>query len=208
MKSNARIAAGIAIIILGLLVIITPRYLFPVCEEEDDSSMATSMGATATTDDMGTMQTTTGTMTDEMDGMDMGTTTGSTGADMDNMDMSGDTDMNMDDETDADMDMSSGHAACYYTSRGALMLGLLIMLGGAAMMLATSADAVRLLSLVLGGMGAVVILTPTYFLPICENPQMACHDGSEPLLIVLGGLLILIVAVLAAMANGRQQGQE
>lgn len=181
MKSNARIAAGIAIIILGLLVIITPRYLFPVCEE-DNSSPVTSMGATMTTDDMGTMDMSTGTAADDMDGMDM--------------------------DGDADMAMGASHADCFYTSRGALMLGLLIMLGGAAMMMATSANAVRLLSLVLGGMGAVVILTPTYFLPICENPQMACHDGSEPLLIVLGGLLILIAAVLAAMSGGRRPGQQ
>lgn len=173
MKSNVRVAAGVAIIILGLLVIITPRYLFPVCEEQNGhSGTATSMDATMSTDDM-----------------DMGTTAGSSTQDMD------------------EMDMSTGHADCYYTSRGALMMGLLIMLGGAAMMLATTANAVRLLSLVLGGMGAVVILTPTYFLPICENPQMACHDGAEPLLIVLGGLVILVAAVLASMAGNRQPGQ-
>ncbi len=199
MKSNVRIAAGIAIIILGLLVILTPRYLFPVCEDEGSAS-GVAMAATMTTDDMGTMttstDTTTGTMTGEMDN------------EMDEMDQTmDDMDAEMDD-MEAEMDMGAGPAPCHYTSRGALLLGLLIMLAGVAMMLATSANAARLLALVTGGLGAAVILLPTYFLPICESPQMQCHDGSEPLLIVLGALVIVVAAVVAAMAGKDRPGMD
>lgn len=206
MKSNVRISAGIVIIILGLLVIITPQYLFPVCEDSGgDSAVATSMGATVTTDDMGTgdamaMEDDMGTMTTPT-----GTTTGTMTDEMNNMEDEMD-EMNAEMD-EMDMSASGGHAPCYFTSRGALLLGLLIMLAGVAIMLATTADAIRLLSLLLGGLGVAVILTPTYILPICENQQMQCHDGSQQLLIVLGALVIIVAAVLAAMAGKDRSGQ-
>lgn len=177
MNNNVKIAAGMAIIILGLLVIITPRYLFPVCEfhsGDDASIVGTAMAATLTPEDGGMGGMGNGMGDEEMAGIGQGAS------------------------------MAGGHMQCYFTSRGALMLGLLIMAMGVAIMLARTTDAIRLLSLVTGAAGAAVVLLPTYFLPICENPQMPCHDGAEPLLIVLGTTILLVAAFLA-LFGGKDQ---
>jgi hypothetical protein len=204
-KTNVRIALGIVIIILGLLVAITPRYLFPVCEYHvSESSANTSMGANmttgTTTGSMDTMTSTTGTMTGAMNNMQTTTSTNSDSNGMAGMDM-GD---NSSDNGGASP--TTHHMQCYYTSRGALLLGLLTMLIGVGLIIATTAEAIRLLALVLGGTGVVVILTPTYFLPICENPQMACHDGSEPMLIVLGAAMLVVAAITALLSGKNQAG--
>ncbi|GBE57627.1 hypothetical protein BMS3Abin01_00548 [bacterium BMS3Abin01] len=199
MKTNVRLAAGIIIIILGLLIAITPRYILPVCDyqSKEDASMGQSIllaQATGMDGDMTTMTGTTGTTT----GMDGGMGT-STGMDDMNSDMAG-ADSKMDEGMEG-MDMSGGNSPCYFTSRGAITLGLIIMLIGLAVMIASTPEAVRLLALVLGGAGLLVILTPLYLLPVCENPQMACNKGAEQLLIVLGVATMLAAAVIALMAG-------
>ncbi len=214
MSKNVRLVAGITIIILGLLVAVTPRYIFPTCDYQshDDASLDTVVLAQAggIDGDTGAMTTTGGTSTGMGQSMSttgdmdvMGTSTSMDGADEGSMaGMNGTMDENMGDDM-AGMDMSGGHSPCYFTTRGAVALGLIIMLIGAAVIVASTADALRLLALVLGGTGVLVILTPTYLLPVCENPQMACHNGAEQLLIVLGALVLLVAAVMAAMAKDR-----
>jgi hypothetical protein len=213
-SKNVRLVAGITIIILGLLVAVTPRYIFPTCDYQshDDASLDTVVLAQAggLDGDTGAMTTTGGTSTGMGQSMSttgdmdvMGTSTSMDGADEGSMaGMNGTMDENMGDDM-AGMDMSGGHSPCYFTTRGAVALGLIIMLIGAAVIVASTADALRLLALVLGGTGVLVILTPTYLLPVCENPQMACHNGAEQLLIVLGALVLLVAAVMAAMAKDR-----
>lgn len=84
-----------------------------------------------------------------------------------------------------EMGSSSVPMGCYYTSKGSLLAGLLIVLIGIAIMIAKSA-ALQSLALVLAGAGLGVILIPTVLMPICHNPDMHCNHGTKPMLIVLG----------------------
>jgi len=204
-KTNTRIGVGIAIIILGLLVILTPRYLFPVCDfsSDGDSSNAATMAAAGGEGILLAQNGGTDQMAQAMDDMDTSTTMDG----MEGMDH-GDTAMEMDEEVDHGTMQSTGHMQCYYTYRGALMLGMLIMLIGVAVMLATTAEATRLLALVLGGTAVAVITLPTYVLPICENPQMECHDGSEPMLIVIGAVILAVAGAMAVFAGRKQPGAD
>lgn len=91
---------------------------------------------------------------------------------------------------------------CYYTARASLIMGLLIAIIGVALMIAKP-GALRALSLVLAGAGAIVVLIPTVIFPICQNPDMHCNQGAKPMLIVLG-LINMMIAVWLAFASERQ----
>lgn len=86
---------------------------------------------------------------------------------------------------------SSVSMGCYYTSRGALLAGLLIVLIGIAIIIAKPA-ALQSLALVLAGAGLGVILLPTVLMPICHNPDMHCNHGTKPMLIVLGMVTMIM----------------
>ncbi|MHB1390425.1 MAG: DUF4418 family protein [Thermoleophilia bacterium] len=128
MKKSSQIATGAGIAALGVLVAITPRYIFPVCEY---------FGVR--------------------------------------------------------MEVGSGSVpmGCYYTSRGALLAGFLILLIGITITMAKPA-AMQSLALVLAGAGLAVIAIPTFLLPICHNPDMHCNHGTQPMLIVLGLLTMMM----------------
>ena len=63
MKTNVRLAAGITIIILGLLVAVTPRYILPVCDyqSKEDASLGQTIVLAQATGVDGDMATMTGT---------------------------------------------------------------------------------------------------------------------------------------------------
>ncbi|MHB0867620.1 MAG: DUF4418 family protein [Thermoleophilia bacterium] len=92
------------------------------------------------------------------------------------------------------MEMGSGSVpmSCYYTSRGSLLAGLLIVLIGIAITTARPA-ALQSLALVLAGAGLGVFLIPTFLFPVCHNPEMHCNNGTKPMLLVLG-IVIMIMA--------------
>jgi hypothetical protein len=137
--------AGVVVTILGVLVAITPRYIFPVCEYF-------------------------GVRMQEMNG-------------------------------------TSEPMGCYYTARASLILGLVIVVVGIALFLATQPQTRSLLAMVLAGASVLVILTPTVFFPICHNPDMHCNKGSKPMLIVLGIASLITAAWLVASAASAKKSK-
>lgn len=98
----------------------------------------------------------------------------------------------------------TGYMPCHYTAIASYMVGLLIFLMGAALLLAKSGDAVRLLAMVLGGAAVAVILIPSVF-PICPNPDDPCNHGAKPMLMVLG-IVTLIVSGWLGLSSRRPAG--
>jgi len=137
MKQSTRIGLASAVIALGILVAITPRFLFSICEY-NGIFMQLGAGKTA-------------------------------------------------------------HMSCYYTARGAYILGALVALIGITMLLATTREALRLLSVILGGAGIGVILLPIVY-PICMNPDEPCNHGTKPMLIVLG-IIVAMIAIFSGFSS-------
>ena len=134
MKNSTTTGAGSAVIALGALIALTPRFLFSVCEY-NGIFMQMGMGKTA-------------------------------------------------------------HMPCYFTARGAYIVGILIALIGITIVLAKARETVRLLSVVLAGAAIAVVLLPVVF-PICPNPDDPCNHGAQPMLIVLGIITFMVAGWLA-----------
>jgi hypothetical protein len=143
MKQSTRTGLAGAVIALGMLVAITPRFLFSICEY-NGIFMQLGAGKTA-------------------------------------------------------------HMPCYYTARGAYIIGTLVALIGITLLLAKARETVRLLSVVLGGAGIAVMLLPILY-PICPNPDEPCNHGTKPMLIVLG-IIILMIAVFSGLSSRKSQAE-
>lgn len=86
----------------------------------------------------------------------------------------------------------TGHMPCFYTATASYLIGMLVCLIGLSLLMAKGRDAIRQLSVVLGGTAVGVVLLPLIF-PICQNPDEPCNHGTKPMLIMLG-LIIMMMA--------------
>ncbi|MCX5748854.1 MAG: DUF4418 family protein [Candidatus Saganbacteria bacterium] len=50
----------------------------------------------------------------------------------------------------------------------------------------------RIFSLIYILIGLLVIIVPSYILPVCNNPMMCCRAHTLPVLVLLGVILIIL----------------
>ncbi len=121
---------GSSLIVLGVLIVLTPWYIFPVCE---------------------------------MFGMYAKTTTGTLLV-----------------------------MPCGYTARAELGVGSLLALSGIILLIAKTPQARRAVGVISTALGTFAILFPTVIIGMCANPTHPCREGTEPTLILLGAVTILV----------------
>jgi len=63
-----------------------------------------------------------------------------------------------------------------------------------------------MLGLVLGALGTVVALLPTYLIPVCPDVWHPCHIATRPALILLG--VAIVIVSLIAIVNSRGGNDE
>lgn len=91
-----------------------------------------------------------------------------------------------------------GTMRCGYTARAETVVGSLIVLVGALLMF-TKTSETRILGGAVGiGMGVVTVLLPTYIIGMCTKDTMPCRIGTEPALIILGAIAIIVSVILIA----------
>ena len=128
---------GVVLVTLGILVAVTPWYIFPVCE---------------------------------MDGMYATTSAGK------------------------EMLMP-----CGYTARAETwVVAPMLILAGAIFPLSKTKQYRRAIGIFGVGLGALVLLLPTYIIGMCANPQHPCVVGTLPALVLLGSATIAVSVVLLA----------
>ncbi len=85
---------------------------------------------------------------------------------------------------------------CGYTARAELGVGSLLALSGAVLMFVKTTETRRALGGVSTALGALAIAFPTAIIGMCANPTHPCVTGTEPALILLGALTILVSLIV------------
>jgi hypothetical protein len=136
-KMKYLLILGLALVTLGILVAVTPWYIFPVCE---------MYGKYATT--------------------------------------SAGTEMLM---------------PCGYTARAETWVAApMLILAGAILPLSKTKESRRATGTFSVGLGALVLLLPTYITGMCANPEHPCRVGTLPALVLLGSAAIAVSVVVLA----------
>ncbi|MHB1361326.1 MAG: DUF4418 family protein [Thermoleophilia bacterium] len=89
---------------------------------------------------------------------------------------------------------------CHYTTVASYLLAGIIGLIGTTILFARERETTRLLSVVLAGAAAAVILTPIVF-PVCQNLDDPCNHGTKPMLIVMGIITFFMAGWLRAASR-------
>lgn len=96
---------------------------------------------------------------------------------------------------------------CFWMARAELGVGFIIGLSGLVMLLSKNMGVRLGLSMGTLFAGIVVIALPVCLIGVCPSPQMACHAGTLPALIILGALTILTTLFNAVYLH-RQTGKQ
>lgn len=85
--------------------------------------------------------------------------------------------------------------SCHWSAQATLGMGALALLAGLALLVSRRAEAKRLLSVLIAGLGVAVISVPTWLIGMCANAAMDCRIGTLPALVTLGGISVVIAAI-------------
>ncbi len=89
---------------------------------------------------------------------------------------------------------------CYWTAMAEVGLGTLIIVTGLVLIVSKEAETRRALGFVLGALGIMVALVPTYLIGVCASPDHPCRIATQPALVLLG-VVIVIVAIIAIVTG-------
>jgi len=81
---------------------------------------------------------------------------------------------------------------CGWTARAEIGTGALLVVAGALLAWAKSAEARRMIGILGIAIGVLVILFPTYVTKMCALPDHPCNILTKPVLIIAGILTILV----------------
>jgi hypothetical protein len=94
---------------------------------------------------------------------------------------------------------------CLWSARAELALGIPLLVLGILMAIAAYKESIRSLSILAIVLGIMIILVPTVLIGVCSNPDMDCRSVMQPLMIVVG-ILIILVGLAAAVLNELRRG--
>jgi hypothetical protein len=95
---------------------------------------------------------------------------------------------------------------CYWTAMAEVALGALIVLAGLLLVVSRQAETRRALGFLLGALGIVVVLVPTYLIGVCASPDHPCRIATQPALILLGAVTTIVGIITILTAGGRSSG--
>ena len=95
---------------------------------------------------------------------------------------------------------------CYWTAMAETGIGALIFVVGLLLILSKQNETKRALGFVLGALGIVVALVPTYLIGVCANPDHPCRIGTQPALILLGVVIVIVGIIAVVTARGKSSG--
>lgn len=93
------------------------------------------------------------------------------------------------------------YMACHWTAQAEIGVGAVVILLGGLLLFASSA-AVRIgLSLALACVALLVAAIPGFLIGVCQNPLMGCRMGTLPALLLLAGGLFVLAIINAFYLN-------
>ncbi|MDP4182826.1 MAG: DUF4418 family protein [Bacillota bacterium] len=81
---------------------------------------------------------------------------------------------------------------CHWTAMTELMIGILIIVNGILLIGFKKHETCIALSIMLFLLGLAALLIPTEIIGMCETPTMACRVGTEPALIVVSVITMIL----------------
>lgn len=91
---------------------------------------------------------------------------------------------------------------CYWTAMAEVGLGAITCVVGILLFVSRHAETRRALGVVLGALGIVVALVPTYLIGVCANPMHACRIATQPALVLLGAVIVIVAIITIVTARG------
>ena len=92
---------------------------------------------------------------------------------------------------------------CYWTATAEVGLGAMIVLVGVLLVVSKQAETRRALGAILSALGIVVALVPTYLIGVCAMPDHPCRAATQPALILLGVVAIILGAIAILVSRSR-----
>ena len=83
---------------------------------------------------------------------------------------------------------------CGWTARAEIGIGALLVLAGALLCFAKSAETKKMLSVLGIGLGIFAILFPTTITKMCAMAEHPCNSVTKPVLVLLGLIAIIVSA--------------
>lgn len=94
---------------------------------------------------------------------------------------------------------------CFWTAQAEAALGALTVIAGLLLILSRQQEARKMLGVFVSSLGILVVLTPTSLIGMCMSPDHPCRVGTQPFLILIG-VIVLIVGIIAVVtARGELQ---
>lgn len=85
---------------------------------------------------------------------------------------------------------------CHWTARAEIAVAAPLLLTGVLQVFTKRKETHQMLSIVSGVGGAAVIALPTILVGVCMNSEMICNSFMRPFLLLSGGLVLGVSAVL------------
>jgi hypothetical protein len=94
---------------------------------------------------------------------------------------------------------------CYWTARASLLVAIPLLAVGLLLAVGRQRETRRVLALLGGVDGILVILLPTWLIGVCQHPGASCNLVMKPALILMGILVIVAsLAVFVLSAGGAE----
>ena len=84
---------------------------------------------------------------------------------------------------------------CHYTAYAEVGVGATIIVASVVLMVSNMVQTKKALSIVGAVLGINVMLLPTYLTGMCGMASMPCRIGTQPALLILGVLIIIVNAI-------------
>ena len=91
---------------------------------------------------------------------------------------------------------------CFWTARAEVGLGALTVIAGLLLILSRQQETRRMLGVVVGSLGILVLLTPTNLIGLCMSADHPCRVGTEPFLILTGVVVFIVGIITIVTASG------
>ncbi len=94
---------------------------------------------------------------------------------------------------------------CFWTAQAEVGLGALTVIAGLLLILSKQQETRRMLGVVAGSVGILVLLTPTNLIGMCVSTDHPCRVGTEPFLILAGAVVLIVGIITIVTARGALQ---
>ena len=91
---------------------------------------------------------------------------------------------------------------CFWTGNAEIALGAMMIVTGLLLVVSRQKESRMLLGVVLGSLGVMVALVPTYLIGVCAVLDHPCHAGTQPALILLGVITIIVAIITIVTSRG------